>query len=226
MDQEILTRYNSLEGATDYEHKFERRWTERINNWHEQRLLRRLLRSADIGKLDGFILDLPCGYGRLYHIVREFGARVIESDWSFPLLATARRYHTEHVVGPMPSAYVRATALQLPFQDRAFDFVLSVRLSHHISEEPERVQHLRELMRVSRAWVMFTYFDAASFKNRTHEKRRRYNGKRSKWTMSFPRVQDLSHSQGYQLVQSAWLSRFFSGHRYTLWRRQPVDPTL
>lgn len=225
MDQEILSRYNSLEGATDYAHKFERRWTERINNWHEQRLLRRLLGLAELDNLDGFALDLPCGYGRLYHIVRDLGPRVIEGDWSFPLLATARRYHSEVAMGQLPAGYVRATALQLPFRNRAFDLVLSVRLSHHIREPAERIQHLCELMRVSRKWVMFTHFDVDSFKNRTHEQRRRYNGKRSKWTMSLAQVQDLAQAQGFRLVQSAWLSRIFSGHRYTLWRRQAIAGT-
>ncbi|MGH7888126.1 MAG: class I SAM-dependent methyltransferase [Candidatus Binatia bacterium] len=223
MDQEILSRYNSPEGATDYAHKFERHWTERLNNWHEQRLLRRLLRSADIAKLDGIALDLPCGYGRLYAIVRELGARVVEGDWSFPLLATAKRYHLEHDTGQLPAGYVRATALRLPFHDCAFELVLSVRLSHHIREQPERIQHLCEVMRVSRKWVMFTYFDAASFKNRTHERRRRYNGKRSKWTLSFEQVQELAQAEGFQVAQWAWLSRLFSGHRYTLLQRKATN---
>lgn len=223
MDPEILSRYNSQEGATDYAHKFERHWTERVNNWHEQRLVRRLLRDSDIGKLDGFALDLPCGYGRLYAILRELGAPVIEGDWSFPLLATARRYHGEHIDGPLPSGYLRATALQLPFRDRAFELVLSVRLSHHIREEAERIQHLREVMRVSRKWVLFTYFDAASVKNLNYERRRRYNRKRAKWTLSFEQVQDLAQSQGFQVARRAWLSRLFSGHRYTLLRRNEAQ---
>lgn len=220
MDQEILSRYNSPEGATDYAHKFERHWTERINNWHEQRLLRRLLRSAGIGKLDGIALDLPCGYGRLHAVVRELGARVIEGDWSFSLLTAAKRYRAEQDRRELPAGYVRATALQLPFHDRAFEFVLSVRLSHHIREQHERIQHLREVMRVSRKWVMFTYFDTASVKNRTHEYRRRHNGKRAKWTLSFDEVQALAQAEGFQLAQWAWISRFFSGHRYTLLRRK------
>jgi SAM-dependent methyltransferase len=223
MDQDILARYDSAEGAADYAHKFERRWTERINNWHEQRLLRRMLQSAGVGKLDGLALDLPCGYGRLYSIVREYGPRVIAGDWSFPLLTTARRYHLDHDAGSGPAGYVRATALQLPFPDRAFDLVLSVRLSHHIDEEAERLRHLCEVMRVSRQWVLFTYFDVASFKNQTHERRRAYSRKRSKWTLSFDQVQSLAQDQGFQLARWAWLSRFFSGHRYTLWQRHSAD---
>lgn len=223
MDQEILSRYNSPEGAIDYAQKFERHWTERLNNWHEQRLLRRLLRSAGVDNIDGVALDLPCGYGRLHAIMSELGAPVIEGDWSFSLLTTAKRYHVEHHSRQLPAGYVRATALQLPFHDRAFEFVLSVRLSHHIREQPERLHHLREVMRVSGKWVMVTYFDEASLKNRTHERRRRYNGKRSKWTLGFEQIQELAHAEGFQVVQWAWLSRFFSGHRYTLLRRNAAN---
>jgi len=53
MDKDIPSRYNSPESATDYTHKFQRHWTEHVNNWKEQRLLQRLLQSASIGRLDG-----------------------------------------------------------------------------------------------------------------------------------------------------------------------------
>jgi SAM-dependent methyltransferase len=219
MDEEILARYNSAEGADDYLHKFERHWTERVNNWHEQRLIRRFLHSVSPVDPSGVALDLPCGYGRLYTIVRELGIPVVEGDWSFPLLAAARSMQVRRSGGQSTPNYVRATALALPFGSGAFEFVLSTRLSHHIREHEQRLQHVREILRVSRKWAMFTYFDAASVKNRVHEFNRRYNGKRSKWTLSFDEVQSLARSQGFEVRQSAWISRFFSGHRYVLLQR-------
>ena len=220
MDKDILSRYNSPEGATDYTKKFQRHWTERVNNWNEQRLLQRLLQFASIGRLDGWALDLPCGYGRLYYILRDLGASVVEGDWSFHLLDAARRFHADKLNSPPPAGYVRATALSLPFRDRAFRMVLSVRLCHHIREHQERLQYLREVMRVSREWLVFTYFDTESIKNRTHEFRRRFNGKRSKWTLDSQEVKQVSQSAGFEVVRSIWMSRFFSGHRYMLLRRR------
>lgn len=219
MDKDILSRYNSPEGATDYTKKFQRHWTERVNNWNEQRLLKRLLEPVSIERFDRWALDLPCGYGRLYHVLRDLGASVVESDWSFHLLTAARLFHTGEENSPRPAGYVRATALSLPFKDRAFGLVLSVRLSHHIREQQERLQYLRELMRVSHQWLVFTYFDTDSIKNRTHEFRRRFNGKRSKWTLDSRVVKEVSRSAGFEVVQSIWVSRFFSGHRYVLLRR-------
>jgi SAM-dependent methyltransferase len=219
MDKDILSRYNSPEGATDYTKKFQRHWTERVNNWNEQRLLRRLLRSVSIERFNRSALDLPCGYGRLYHVLRALGASVVESDWSFHLLTAARLFHTGEENSPPPVGYVRATALSLPFRDRAFGLVLSVRLCHHIREHQERLQYLREMMRISHEWLVFTYFDTDSIKNRTHDFRRRFNGKRSKWTLDSRVVKEVSRSAGFEVVQSIWVSRFFSGHRYVLLRR-------
>jgi ubiquinone/menaquinone biosynthesis C-methylase UbiE len=220
MDHEILARYNSSEGATDYTGKFERHWTERVNNWNEQRLLKRLLRSVNGGARNARALDLPCGYGRLHSVLRDLGASTVEADWSFPLLEAARLFHIREQNSGSPLGYVRATALTLPFKDRSFRIVLSVRLCHHIREHQERVAYLREIMRVSGEWLVFTYFDTDSIKNRTHEWRRRYNGKRSKWTLALDEVKKLSSTTGFELVDSAWMSKFFSGHRYVLLRRR------
>lgn len=219
MDEQILARYNSDEGAQDYLQKFQRHWTERVNNWHEQRLIRRFLRKVSSIDRNGLALDLPCGYGRLYSIVRELGLPVVEADWSFPLLAAARSIHANRYrTGPAQN-YVRATALAMPFKARAFEFVLSARLSHHIREHEQRLRHVREVLRVSGKWAMLTYFDTASVKNRAHEFRRRFHQKRAKWTLTLEEVRAIGHSEGFEVVQWAWISRFFSGHRYILMRR-------
>ncbi len=154
--------------------------------------------------------------------IRSFASweyRVVESDWSFPLLTAARRIQARRYALESSQNYVRATALALPFSDGAFEFVLSARLSHHIRDHEQRLQHLRELLRVSRRWLMFTYFDADSVKNRMHELGRRFRGKRAKWTLTFEEVQAAGRAEGFEVVQWAWISRFFSGHRYVLMQR-------
>lgn len=219
MDKDILARYNSAEGAQEYLQKFEKHWTERINNRREQRLIRRLLGPVSIADPKSVALDLPCGYGRLYSILRELGVPVVEGDWSFPLLVAARAIRVRRQQLDAPLDYVRATALALPFGASVFEFVLSVRLSHHIREREQRLEHLREVLRVSKQWAMFTYFDADSIKNRIHECGRRFNGKRSKWTLTFEEVRSLGRAAGFEVVGRAWISRLFSGHRYVLMRR-------
>jgi hypothetical protein len=81
-------------------------------------------------------------------------------------------------------------------------------------------------MRVSRQWLVFTYFDSRSIKNRTHDFRRQFNGKRSKWTLDDQEVKELGRAAGFEIVRSIWLSRFFSGHRYALLRRTDSPSAL
>ena len=223
MDESTLARYNSPEGATDYSGKFERRWTERINDWNEQRLLRRLLRSASVEKVPGVALDLPCGCGRLYPIVHEIADRVVEGDWSFHMLSTARTAESNGRNLAPALGYVRGTALKLPFGNRVFDFVLSARLCHHIREHGERITYVREIMRVSDRWLVFTYFDETSIKNRLRNFRRRFNGKRPKWTLHPREVEALARAEGFEMVRSVWVSRLFSGHRYAVLRRKSAS---
>jgi SAM-dependent methyltransferase len=219
MDPEILEHYNSAHGASRYTEKFRRRYSERINNWHEQRLLRRVLTQITSGTRVARALDLPCGYGRLHPVIREVARQVVEGDWSFPLLQVARDRVPEESFR-LPAGFVRASALAMPFHDNVFDLVLSVRLSHHIREHAERLCHVRELMRVSSGWVVFTYFDADSFKNRLREVRRHFGDRRQKWTLDGWEIRDLADRCGFDLHRVVPLSRFFSGHRYAVLRRR------
>jgi ubiquinone/menaquinone biosynthesis C-methylase UbiE len=219
MDKKILNRYNSLEGAESYSGKFKRHWTERINDRNERNLVSALLRKALKGKSIQLALDLPCGYGRLYPVIKKCANRVVEADWSFHLLKLGREMRDNPPAEP-PSPYVRATALSLPFRNNTFDLVLSVRLSHHIRERAERHQYVREISRVSKGWVIFTYFDQDSIKNRLREWRRRFRNKRSKWTLSRSEIQTIAEEAGFDLFYSTPLSRFFSGHRYVVLRKK------
>ena len=220
MDNKILDRYNSPEGAQSYAGKFNRHWTEQVNNWSERRLLARLLRKALNGTSIERALDVPCGYGRLYPIIKNSAGRVVECDWSFHLLKLGLENRHGRAVKGAEAGYVRATALSLPFHDRAFDLVLSVRLCHHIREHAERIEYFREISRVSSRWVIFTYFDEDSLKNRIRRFRRRFNKKRSKWTLTHSEIQAIAEEAGFDLFCSMPLSRLFSGHRYVVLRKK------
>lgn len=220
MDKEILNHYNSSRGAQSYARKFEKHWSERINNRHEQRLLERLMRAISESVPFERALDLPCGYGRLMPLLKRHARRVIEGDWSLPLLRIARENQRKDAAIHMADGYVRATALAMPFDDQAFDVVLSVRLCHHIRERSERLNYVRELLRISGKWVIFTYFDYHSIKNQLREARRRFFGKRPKWTLKATEVAEIAEDMGFEVVYSVPLSRLFSGHRYTALRRK------
>ncbi len=220
MDKEVLNHYNSPQGAQSYTRKFEKHWSERINNRHEQRLLQRLIERVSAQAPFETALDLPCGYGRLMPLLRRHAGYVIEGDWSLPLLKIARENQRSNPSVKEADGYVRATALAMPFADRAFDFVLSVRLCHHIREHSERLTYVRELLRISGKWVVFTYFDTHSLKNMLREARVKLFGKRPKWTLKASEIAAVADESGFEVTHSIPLSRLFSGHRYVVLRRK------
>ena len=59
MDEQILSRYNSAEGAGGLRRQIKKHSTERVNNWNEQRLLRKLLSAVAKSPGQGLALDLP-----------------------------------------------------------------------------------------------------------------------------------------------------------------------
>ena len=217
MEEEILGDYNSPEGAKSYTGKFERHWIERINNIREQRLIRELLR--DIPQCE-MALDLPCGYGRLYPLLKCLSTRVVEADWSFYMLKEARRRLNLGEEPERPGGFVRATAFNLPFSDRTFDLVFSARLCHHISSYDERVQYVREILRISARSAIFTYFDTDSVKSRVHRFKRRFVDRTPKCTLSRRDIESIASESGFEITRSVPLSRLFSGHRYTVLRRK------
>jgi len=240
MDEERLKRYNSEKGAERYDSKFERRWTERVNNWHEKRVFDQLLSNLIGGTLEGPVLDLPSGTGRLYPLIRRYAENVVESDWSLEMLKKNREnleaYLDQGAGGGstdgvrtgsstrreeiVPTGFVRADALNMPYRDDAFELVVSVRLCHHFPEHHERIEHIREMCRVSNRWVLFTYFEYYSLKNMWREFRRMFVDKRPKWTLQTEHVRQAAREHGFVIKRKRPLSPLFSGHRYTVLERR------
>lgn len=75
---------------------------------------------------------------------------------------------------------------------------------------------MRELLRVSRGFVLMTFFDRDSIKNRLRRARGVMVRNKPKMTMKVSRVRELAAESGFNLVDAPHLSRIFSGHRYAL----------
>ncbi len=98
------------------------------------------------------VLDLPSGTGRFTgHLARE-GYRVAAADISLEMMKIGRERAraTKNIRG-----HVLAEAERLPFRDRAFDCVVSIRFLHHLDPDI-RVGILREMARVAR-WLVVDY---------------------------------------------------------------------
>ena len=155
-DRAVLSRYRrrfaNPQSAAAYEERFQRR--KAGTNWLEARALRRVL--SRLGHLDR-VLDVPAGTGRLFGVLSEHTREaVVASDVSAEMLDLARSQSKD--TGDVVHL-VQADLLALPFADDAFDAVVCVRFVHHLRSGRTRVEALGELARVSRRYVVMTFFD-------------------------------------------------------------------
>lgn len=203
--------YRSERGARayhdDHQKKLHRRWSDR----RERRILGSFL--GRVGPLDS-MLDVPCGFGRLLDVFREHAAAVTEADFSPSMLELNEQLH-----GDGAKAYLHCSALDIPAADRAFGATASIRLSHHLERHEDRLQHIRELCRVSDRAVILTYFSSTSLKNRLRRLRAKWNGKRPKNTLSGAEVAAEFQRCGFRVSAMQALSILGSGHIYVLAER-------
>ena len=198
--------------AASYDVKYERELHKRLSDWREKRLIASLL--GETGRLER-MLDVPCGAGRLSPVLARHAEKVFEVDYSREMLKVCRR----NARGYEPR-FAEASVFDLPFGDGSFDLVVSIRLSHHIPDRGARLAHLRELFRSSRRYVLATFFDENTLKNRLRTLHRKLGGrKRSKHTLTMEEVAGVARESGFRVVRSRRLSSIFSGHCFTLFMK-------
>jgi SAM-dependent methyltransferase len=197
------------ERAESYATKYDRELHKRISSFFERRAIQRAL--AITGARDSTVLDVPCGAGRLTPLLLPVSAQLVSCDYSPAMLSIfRRRFRSPCTVG---------SAFDLPFADRSFDVVFSARLSHHIESDVRRADYLREIMRISGAWVIVTIFDRGSLKNRLREVSRRVRAKRSKHATARVDLERIARERGFTLAAALPLSRLASGQVFCVLRR-------
>lgn len=202
--------YQDVEEARKYNEAYQTRATKRWSTNREHRLLRKLLGCQPRSEV---LLDLPSGGGRLSPVLEEYTDVLVEADIGLGQLHYARR---NHPADKTDRVWMTASGYHIPFQDGSVDGVVCCRLCHHLPTPEERERLLSELLRVSRRFVIMTYFDYHSMKNYVRRLRQPFDGQPPKMTMTTDRVRELARGHGAELVAQPPLSRLFSGHRYGL----------
>jgi len=194
-------RYNQM-----YAKSLSKRWSTR----REYNLLRRLLASQPHCAT---LLDLPSGGGRLSPQIAEFTDLLIEADIALGQVQYGREFAR---IKNTRQVWMTASGFHIPFRDASIDGIVCVRLNHHLPTPEERERLVRELLRVSKRFVVMTFFDYHSFKNLGRRLRQPLDKKAPKMTMTLTRVRELANEGGFDLVAWPALSLFGSGHRYAL----------
>jgi SAM-dependent methyltransferase len=148
-------RFQDPAAAERYATRFQRGSRKRIDQ-REQRAVRKIFAG-----LDGCatVADVPAGAGRFLPVLRR-DRRVIEIDASHEMLTLGRQR-----AGNAGSIchFVQGDASRLPLASGAVDCVFCNRLLHHILSSSERAVFLREMHRVSRRYLVISFFDYQAF---------------------------------------------------------------
>ncbi len=201
--------YERIERAATYNLEYERQAFKRSSTRREYELIGRHMQR--LGHC-GIVLDLPCGGGRLTPAFAAHAGLVIEADIAIGQILYGRALST----AATRRVWMTASGFHIPLRDGAVEGTICVRLTHHLPTASERERLIRELLRVSRRFVIVTYFDHHSLKNLLRRLRRPFNRKAPKMTMTTAEVAELARSAGARLVDAPPLSRIGSGHRYAL----------
>ncbi|HUR28124.1 MAG TPA: class I SAM-dependent methyltransferase, partial [Planctomycetota bacterium] len=108
-----------------------------------------LLASLLPPRIEGFALDVPSGYGRMSDLLRSRGGVPVSFDISPDMARAACAVSGRGAVAELE---------HLPLADRSVDLSVCFRLLHHVPTRAQRVAILKELARVSRRFVLVTWF--------------------------------------------------------------------
>ena len=215
MEPHVVERYKSYEGAASFNTKYDREWHKRVCTRREYKVIAKCFGIT--GAVDS-ILDFPSGAGRLFRAYRPYGKRFVAMDLSHEMLKFARQNLAEW----KPSLST-GSAFRMPLKDGCVDVAFSARLFHHVPDPGERRQYILELCRVSRKFVILTFFHTWSLKNILRRIRQPFNRKKPKVTMTTDELRGLVRGAGWEVVTTIPLSRLASGHHYAVLRRSPAS---
>jgi SAM-dependent methyltransferase len=164
-------RYGTAAAAENYrDRRFRRSASGRRVDEAERRLLAGLLRDLSV---TGPVLDVPCGAGRLTPILAAGDRAVIGADVAEEMLRLSRRAAEE---AHADCQFLAADARRLPLADGTFDLAMAMRLLHRVRRRTERLEVLKELARVSRKYVVFSFYNRWSLAGLRDRARGRYAG--------------------------------------------------
>jgi SAM-dependent methyltransferase len=196
----------------DYERRRYRGLDQKIVDRREKRILRKILK--EIGADSRLALDAPCGYGRFSTLLLERGVKLTSTDYSFYMVKRTKEKeeHSRVALG-----VVADLKRGLPFKKETFDFVLSMRFFHHVHQANERASILKEYARVSRAWVILSYYQLNWLHSLQRKLRRRI--KKSKTQIKMISRSDFEkevRASGFRVVRIFPLFRGIHAHRIAL----------
>lgn len=129
---------------------------QRLVHRREEKILEKIFEIIGLGS--GTALDIPCGYGRFTGLLVSQGLTPVCSDYSISMVRRALQRTGEI---QSSAGFVADAKLRLPVKDSAADILLSMRFFHHIHGQDSRGFILSEFGRVTRRWVVVSFYQSS-----------------------------------------------------------------
>jgi ubiquinone/menaquinone biosynthesis C-methylase UbiE len=156
IDEHFADRFRTMQQVEHYRDRYAGGRRARVHH-REVASLRSLL--ARVGPLDS-ALDMPCGTGRLSSVLAQFAGGIILADQSFNMLSVARKD-----CPGVNAQFLQIRAEQISLQNGTVDIVFCHRLLNHVFDLSLRARIMSEIARVSRRYVVLSFFPS-SFRTR------------------------------------------------------------
>jgi SAM-dependent methyltransferase len=211
--------------VADYERRRYRGLDQRLVHGREMRILKKLLRAITdargVGE-PGRALDAPCGYGRFTGLIGENGFTLFASDLSLAMVKRACAPGPSPII---PIGIVSNLTRGLPFKPAAFALVFSMRFFHHLHTSPERLSALSEFARVSREWLIVSFYRSNPLHLLQRAVRRKVLRKKTRIKMIGAReFREEASSAGFEVVRVVPLFRGIHAQHIALLRKTKRAP--
>lgn len=183
-------------------------------NRAELRLVERAFRLVPIGS----VLDVPCGGGRVSLLLAGNGYQMTAADLSEPMRLIAKeKFKEAGLTIPVNAEDVE----NLGYKNSAFDAIICFRLFHHFPDPIIRQRVVMELCRVSRRYVVLSYFSPHSVTS-LHRRWRTARGGRKSQKHSTPlgEVERYFDAAGFKLLKNFARFRFIHTLHLAVFRRE------
>lgn len=129
-----------------------------LTTWLEGLMIKRAARMAGNPKV---ILDLPCGFGRLWPAMIATGAtKIIAADKSAGMLQVAKEMTSPNILSHV--THMPSTVTEIELADKSIDSVFCMRLLHHINDKNYRLAIYHSFQRVARDTVVISLWNQNS----------------------------------------------------------------